>query len=90
MHWLSELVMLAWICEQFGLHEQLTRNPAAAADLMAEAGFAARAATPGASVECTRSRTGREKCTRKCVLPVTLLNSAGRPAIGTVGSPTDN
>ena len=35
--------MLAWICEQCGLHEQLTRSPAAAEDLVVEAGLAERA-----------------------------------------------
>ena len=41
--WQWEITMLAWLCEECGLPDLLPRVPAAAENLLAEAGFAARA-----------------------------------------------
>ena len=43
LRWQWEVTILAWSCEACGLPELMAARPLAAEDLLAEAGFAARA-----------------------------------------------
>ena len=43
LRWQWEVTALAWVCEACGLPELMVARPLAADDLLAEAGFAARA-----------------------------------------------
>ena len=43
LRWQWEVTILAWVCEACGLPELMAARPLAAEDLLAEAGFAARA-----------------------------------------------
>ena len=56
--WNWELAMLAWFCEECGLPGLLQRMPAAAEDLLAEAGFAARALRQAPSTGWVRGIDG--------------------------------
>ena len=80
--WQWEVTTLAWICEACGLPELMTAVPLAAEDLMAEAGFAARALR---QAPFTVWRRGGAGCRPGLLFPGSNTSDRDARYIGRVG-----